>query len=69
MSRESTLTKKIKKLTLGETINELKKTAQGLTVYKVTHPNVAIVGKMRKIVILIQHLETPELLCEARDKN
>ena len=59
----------IKNLSLDQTIKSLKEHVNSLSVSKVRRPDVVTVGRMIRIIDLINHLEIPELMNDPSNKN
>ena len=59
----------IDKLTLGQTIQALKKTSEGLTRLEVEFPDKYIIRKIMTMKQLVDHLDEPELIFEGNGET
>ena len=57
----------IDKLTLGQTIEALKKTSEGLTQLEVEYPDNYIIRKIMTMKQLVDHLNAKELVTDESD--
>ena len=57
----------IDKLTLGQTIEALKKTSEGLTQLEVEYPDNYIIRKLMTMKQLVDHLNAKELVIDESD--
>jgi len=60
---------KVKNLSLDQTIRSLKSYVNSLTPSKLRRPDAVTVGKMIRIIDLINHIEIPELMNDPENKN
>jgi len=56
-------------LTLGQTIQALKKTSEGLTRLEVEFPDKYIIRKIMTMKQLVDHLDEPELIFEGNGET
>ena len=59
----------IDKLTLGQTIEALKKTSEGLTQLEVEYPDNYIIRKIMTMKHLVAHLDANELVFEGNNET
>ena len=59
----------IDKLTLGQTIEALKKTSEGLTQLEVEYPDNYIIRKIMAMKHLVDHLDANELVFEGNNET
>ena len=61
--------KQVDKLTLGQTIQALKKTSEGLTKLEVEYPDKYIVRKIMTMKHLVDQLDTHKLIFEGSNET
>ena len=59
----------VDRLTLGQTIQALKKTSEGLTRLEVEFPDKYIIRKIMTMKQLVDHLDEPELIFEGNGET